>query len=131
MEDDRLIYRFLFLAWALFCAGTSVGWAQAKAPQPNFEITLTYSLPVKEFTQALQAGLGLTWNVKGCVVLDDYLETVAGRIGLRAIDTLQAANNRVVGLASELDEISKKNARADVALIIYCDAQRIKPRFRK
>ena len=131
MEDDRLIYRFLFLVWALFCAGTSVGWAQAKAPQPNFEITLTYSLPVKEFTQALQAGLGLTGNVQGCVALDDYLETVAGRIGLRAIDTLQAANNRVVGLASELDEISKKNGRAGVALIIHCDAQRIKPRFRK
>ena len=131
MEDDRLIYRFLFLVWALFCAGTSVGWAQAKAPQPNFEITLTYSLPVKEFTQALQAGLGLTWNVQGCVVLDDYLETVAGRIGLRAIDTLQAANNRVVGLASELDKISKKNGRAGVSLIIHCDAQWIKPRFRK
>jgi hypothetical protein len=131
MEDDRLIYRFLFLAWAIFCVGTSVGWAQAKAPQPNFEITLTYSLPVKEFTQALQAGLGLTWNVQGCVVLDDYLETVAGRIGLRAIDTLQAANNRVVGLASELDESSKKNGRVGVALIIHCDAQRIKPRFRK
>ena len=131
MEDDRLIYRFLFLAWALFCAGTSVGWSQAKAPQPNFEITLNYSLPVKEFTQALQAGLGLTWNVQGCVVLDDYLETVAGRIGLRAIDTLQAANIRVVGLASELDKISKKNGRAGVALIIHCDAQRIKPRFRK
>jgi hypothetical protein len=131
MEDDRLIYRFLFLAWAFFCAGTSVGWTQAKAPQPNFEITLTYSLPVKEFTQVLQAGLGLTWNVKGCVVLDDYLETVAGRIGLCAIDTLQAANNKVVGLASELDEISKKNGRAGVALIIHCDAQRVKLRFRK
>ena len=131
MEDDRLIYRFLFLVCVLFCAGTSVGWAQVKATQPNFEITLIYSLPVKEFTQALQAGLGLTSNVQGCVVLDDYLETVAGRIGLREIDTLQAANNRAVGLASELDEISKKNGRAGVALIIHCDAQRIKPRFRK
>ena len=65
------------------------------------------------------------------MVLVDYLETVAGRIGLREMDTLQAANNRVVGLASELDEISKKNGRADVALIIHCDAQRIKPRFCK
>jgi hypothetical protein len=131
MEDDRLIYRFLFLAWALFCVGPSVGWAKTKAPQPNFEITPTYSLPVKEFTQALQAGFGLTWDVQGFVVLDHYLETVAGRIGLRAVDTLQAANNRVVGSASELDEISKKNGRAGVALIIHCDAQRIKPRFRK
>ena len=131
MEDDRLIYRFLFLVWALFCAGTSVGWAQVKATQPNFEITLTYSLPVKEFTQALQAGLGLTWDVQEFVVLDHYLETITGRIGLRAIDTLQAANNRVVGLASELDESSKKNGRVGVALIIHCYAQRIKPRFRK
>jgi hypothetical protein len=131
MEDDRLIYRFLFLAWAFFCAGTSVGWTQAKAPQPNFEFTLTYSLPVKEFTQVLQAGLGLTWNVQGFVVLDHYLETVARCNGLRAADTLQAANNRTVGLASELDEISKKNGRAGVALIIHCDAQGIKPRFRK
>ena len=130
MEDDKLIYRFLFLAWALFCAGPSVGWAQTKA-QPNFEITPTYSLPVKEFTQALQAGLGITWDVQGFVGLDHCLETVAGGIGLREVDTLQAANNRVVGLDSELDEISKKNGRAGVALIIYCDAQRIKPRFRK
>ena len=131
MEDDSLIYRFLFLALALLRAGTSVGWAQVKTPQFKFEITLSFSLLVEDSTQALQVDLGLTWNVEGFVFLDYDVETVAGLFVLRAVDTLQGANDKVAGLASELNNISMKNGRAGVAMIIHCDTQRIKPRFRK
>ncbi len=85
-------------------------------------------LIISSINPAVQAELGLTWDVEGFVVLDPG--PVAGRIGLRAGDILQAANDEVFGSAAELDDILKKNARAG-SLLIQRGSQRIKLRFHR
>ena len=83
---------------------------------------------ISSINPAVQAELGLAWDVEGFVVLDPG--RFAGRIGLRAGDILQAANNEIFRSASELNEILKKNGHAG-SLIIQRGTQRIKLRFRK
>jgi Do/DeqQ family serine protease len=85
-------------------------------------------LMISSINPAVQAELGLAWDVEGFVVLDPG--RFAGRIGLRAGDILQAANNEIFRSASELNEILKKNGHAG-SLIIQRGTQRINLRFRK
>ena len=85
-------------------------------------------LIISSINPAVQANLGLAWDVEGFVVLDPG--PVAGLIGLRAGDILQVANNEAFGSAAEFDKILKKNGRAGT-LIVQRGTQRIKLRFRR
>ncbi len=85
-------------------------------------------LAISSINPAVQAELGLNWDVEGFVVLDPG--PFAIRIGLREGDILQAVNNQAFGSAAEFDHILKKNEHAG-SLIIQRGTQRIKLRFRR
>lgn len=85
-------------------------------------------LVISTINPAVQAGLGLAWDVEGFVVLEPG--PFAGAIGLRAGDVVQAANNEILRSANELDDLLKKNGRTG-SLIIQRGSQRINLRFRR